>query len=116
MIWPFTFFIEGSELLYKTYKQSWRYLGSIGRYAVDFFVVCALLVAANEYDEKRSAPEGWIYGTLGGYIVLQGTVSGLSHHYMHNAMLNLELKSFPVEPEPVEEKKPKFEVLNVFDF
>ena len=35
---------------------------------------------------------------------------------MHPAMLNLEFKSFPVEPEPVEETKPEFEVLTAFDF
>ena len=37
---------------------------------------------------------------------------------MHPAMLNLEFKSFPVEPEPepAEETKPVFEVLTAFDF
>ena len=50
IMWPLTFFIKESELLYKFYKNSWRYLGSIGRYAVDFFVICALLVAANDYE------------------------------------------------------------------
>ena len=77
-MWPFTFFIEGSEYLYRSYKQSWRYLGSIGRYAVDFFVVCTLIAAANDPDDVTlDNPLTKIWGTLGGYIVFQATVSGL---------------------------------------
>ena len=76
-MWPFTFFIKGSEILYKTYKESWRYLGSIGRYVVDFFVILSLIAAAINYEEGKSVSLGSIWGTLSGYVVFQGTVTGL---------------------------------------
>ena len=110
IMWPFTFFIRESDLFYKFYFQSWRYLGTMGQYTVDFFVICALLVAVINNDGSSNVSIGEIWGTFAGYIVFQGSVIGVQSHIMDRAMLNVEFKSFSTPEEPVIEFEDSFDL------